>query len=172
MQKSLLIVKEALRGLPGNGLGYGLLRTYHPDPEVRRQLARLPDPEISFNYLGQFDALLEDSPFSLSGEPRGAERSPEDRRTVLWDITGGVLDGVLGFDWTYSQKLHDPATIERVSNEFIQSLRQLIYEKDRPTAEFFSTEDFKEFGWDASDFKEILEELDQDDPSDLDGDIR
>ncbi|MDT0270819.1 condensation domain-containing protein, partial [Streptomyces sp. DSM 44915] len=45
-------VKEQLREVPGDGLGYGLLR-YH-DPEGRARLAPLPTPEIAFNYLGRF----------------------------------------------------------------------------------------------------------------------
>ena len=51
-------VKEQLRALPDHGLGYGLLR--HLNPETGAALAKLPVPQISFNYLGRF--TVEDAP--------------------------------------------------------------------------------------------------------------
>ncbi|MEV0456636.1 amino acid adenylation domain-containing protein, partial [Catellatospora methionotrophica] len=45
-------VKERLRALPDHGVGYGLLRHIHP--ETAPLLAALPQPQISFNYLGRF----------------------------------------------------------------------------------------------------------------------
>ncbi|TMR13277.1 amino acid adenylation domain-containing protein [Nonomuraea turkmeniaca] len=45
-------VKETLRSLPDRGLGYGLLRYLNPGTEP--ELAKLPAPQISFNYLGRF----------------------------------------------------------------------------------------------------------------------
>ncbi|WP_311315071.1 non-ribosomal peptide synthetase [Streptomyces naphthomycinicus] len=44
-------VKEQLRELPDNGLGYGLLRHLHPDAGAL--LAGLQGPRIGFNYLGR-----------------------------------------------------------------------------------------------------------------------
>ncbi|GLZ32189.1 hypothetical protein Lesp02_43770 [Lentzea sp. NBRC 105346] len=47
-------VKEQLRRLPDNGIGYGLLRYLNHD--TRTQLADLLDPQLSFNYLGRSSA--------------------------------------------------------------------------------------------------------------------
>ncbi|MGW0845437.1 amino acid adenylation domain-containing protein [Streptomyces sp. NPDC002787] len=47
-------VKERLRELPGHGIGFGLLR--HLNPQTQGVLARLPVPQIGFNYLGRFGA--------------------------------------------------------------------------------------------------------------------
>ena len=45
-------VKEQVRAVPGDGLGYGLLR--YLNPETGPVLAGLPVPQIGFNYLGRF----------------------------------------------------------------------------------------------------------------------
>jgi non-ribosomal peptide synthase protein (TIGR01720 family) len=45
-------VKQQLRAVPGDGLGYGLLRYLNPD--TCGALAALPAPQIGFNYLGRF----------------------------------------------------------------------------------------------------------------------
>ncbi|WP_411107787.1 condensation domain-containing protein [Streptomyces sp. cmx-4-9] len=47
-------VKEQVRELPDNGLGFGLLR--HLNPETEQLLAGRPAPELAFNYLGRFAA--------------------------------------------------------------------------------------------------------------------
>ncbi|MQY03035.1 non-ribosomal peptide synthetase [Actinomadura macrotermitis] len=45
-------VKEQLRSVPADGLGFGLLR--HLNPRTAAALAELPAPAIGFNYLGRF----------------------------------------------------------------------------------------------------------------------
>ncbi|GAA1959374.1 amino acid adenylation domain-containing protein [Amycolatopsis minnesotensis] len=45
-------VRDQLRALPDNGLGYGMLR--YLNPRTRPQLAALPQPRLKFNYLGRF----------------------------------------------------------------------------------------------------------------------
>ncbi|WP_348538094.1 amino acid adenylation domain-containing protein [Nocardia carnea] len=44
-------VKEQLRAVPDNGIGYGMLR--YLDPVGSAELGSAPEPQISFNYLGR-----------------------------------------------------------------------------------------------------------------------
>ncbi|MER5772552.1 amino acid adenylation domain-containing protein [Streptomyces sp. NPDC001985] len=50
-------IKEQLRSVPGDGLGYGMLR--HLNPDTAPELAALPPAQIGFNYLGRFSAATE-----------------------------------------------------------------------------------------------------------------
>ena len=52
--RALKIVKEQLRGVPHNGIGYGLLR--YLNAQTGSQLAGFAGPQIGFNYLGRFAA--------------------------------------------------------------------------------------------------------------------
>ena len=52
--RALKSIKEQLRALPDNGLGYGLLR--YLNPQTAAQLAGFAAPQIGFNYLGRFAA--------------------------------------------------------------------------------------------------------------------
>ncbi|ARP74327.1 non-ribosomal peptide synthetase [Streptomyces pluripotens] len=52
--RALKLVKEQLRAVPGNGLGYGLLR--HRDPGSTAELAAYGRPQLGFNYLGRYAA--------------------------------------------------------------------------------------------------------------------
>ena len=97
---SLKAVKEQLRQVPGKGLGHGLLCHFGP-AEAREALRGVPQPQVSFNYLGRFDQVFrEDGFFSLAAEPSGATRHPDERRTHALEIDGLVMAGVLSFDIT------------------------------------------------------------------------
>ncbi|HKS43846.1 MAG TPA: condensation domain-containing protein, partial [Amycolatopsis sp.] len=51
-------IKEQLRAIPADGLGFGLLRYLNPD--TAPVLADAPVPQIGFNYLGRFTAASTD----------------------------------------------------------------------------------------------------------------
>ncbi|HLG56797.1 MAG TPA: non-ribosomal peptide synthase/polyketide synthase, partial [Vicinamibacterales bacterium] len=53
MGRALKQIKEQLRAVPGDGLGYGQLRYLRPETAAR--LASLPVPQVGFNYLGRVD---------------------------------------------------------------------------------------------------------------------
>ncbi|MEU8700969.1 amino acid adenylation domain-containing protein [Streptomyces sp. NPDC048680] len=53
--QTLRAAKEARRGVPDSGIGYGVLR--HLDPETGPELAATPPPDVLLNYLGRFAPL-------------------------------------------------------------------------------------------------------------------
>ena len=87
----LLAVRDAVAGVPTQGIGHGLLRYLHRDADVRAKLRALPSPEIVFLYLGRFaGSLPEGSLFAFSGDDGGASRSTRAARRHLIEITGSV----------------------------------------------------------------------------------
>jgi amino acid adenylation domain-containing protein/non-ribosomal peptide synthase protein (TIGR01720 family) len=144
--EALKTVKEQLRRVPRRGVGYGVLRYLSKDPAIRQQMAALPQAEISFNYLGQFDQRQDnqpaESPFAPATEGRGPDHSLQGRRTHLLEIDGGINNGRLGLEWTYSANQYRDATIERVANMFIDSLRAIINHCQNPEAGGVTPSDF------------------------------
>ncbi|GIF04581.1 non-ribosomal peptide synthetase [Actinoplanes siamensis] len=61
--RAIKAVKEQLRAVPDNGLGYGLLR--HLNPRTGAVLAAAREPQIGFNYLGRSSGA--DIPEELRG---------------------------------------------------------------------------------------------------------
>ncbi len=87
----------------------------------------LPQAEVSFNYLGQFDNIFaEGAPFRLLQEPVGPLHGPRGQRFHLIEITGQVAGGRLHMEWVYSPQLHRRATIEALAEGFMAALRELI----------------------------------------------
>ena len=116
-------VKEQLRSIPQRGIGYGLLRYLGRHAKLRD----LPQPELSFNYLGQYDHVLTDSAlFDLAPETCGPNHAPRSRRRYLLELSGIVLDGRLRLECEYSAETHERTTIEALMQRFARNLNRLI----------------------------------------------
>jgi len=141
--EALKAIKEQLRRVPRRGIGYGLLRYLCQDEQIVSQLRTLPQPELSFNYLGQFDqALPEASPFGPATESRGPDRSLKGHRSHPLEINGGIAGGQLRLEWTYSQNLHRRITIDRLAQNFATALRAIIAHCQSPDAGGATPSDF------------------------------
>jgi amino acid adenylation domain-containing protein/non-ribosomal peptide synthase protein (TIGR01720 family) len=124
--EAIKAVKEQLRAVPGRGLGYGLLR-YLGDEETAAALCAGSEPNVSFNYLGQFDQLVPASaPLRLCRDGRGPERDPRGLRRHLLTVDCMVVGGRLSVEWGYGVNHHDEATVIDLAENYLANLRRLI----------------------------------------------
>lgn len=141
--EALKAVKEQLRGIPNRGIGYGMLRYLSGNTEIVEQLRSLPQAEVVFNYLGQFDQTLsESSLFKLAQESSGQAYSLRDNRSELLNINGFVVSGQLQLNWMYSEVVHRRATIEELAQRFVEALRSIIAHCQSPQSGGFTPSDF------------------------------
>jgi amino acid adenylation domain-containing protein/non-ribosomal peptide synthase protein (TIGR01720 family) len=139
-------VKEELRSIPHRGIGYGVLRYLSDEPKVTQHLRTLPQAQVIFNYLGQFDQSISPSSlFAFAQESSGLAHSLKGRRSHLLEINGMVSQGQLQLTWSYSQKLHARTTIEKLAEDYIEALRTLIAHCQSPDAGGFTPSDFADF---------------------------
>ncbi|HKR49076.1 MAG TPA: amino acid adenylation domain-containing protein, partial [Pseudonocardiaceae bacterium] len=126
---TLKSVKEQLRAVPRRGLGYGALRYLTETTGVDSAAA----PQISFNYLGQFDwPATGDGLYHRVRGGLDADASPDSIRTHLLDIVGRVERKCLELTWYYSRELHDDATVARLAEAMIQALHEVVAHCARP----------------------------------------
>src|SRR2546430_660943 len=92
---TLKSVKEQLRAVPGRGLGYGALRYLREGVPGAEGLAGGAEPEVSFNYLGQFDWGSAGGEGLVRGMPGGlgGDASPEAARSHVLGLVGAVQNG-------------------------------------------------------------------------------
>jgi non-ribosomal peptide synthase protein (TIGR01720 family) len=116
-------VKEQLRSIPGNGIGYGLLRYLRQDPALKD----IPGAPILFNYMGQVDEPSKSSG-RLTAVARnvGPARAGSGRRIYLIEINGRIEHGHLALDWTASDRVHRRETIDELAQLYLASLRRII----------------------------------------------
>ncbi|MEU1014063.1 non-ribosomal peptide synthase/polyketide synthase [Streptomyces sp. NPDC005898] len=120
-------VRRQLRAVPGNGIGYGALRTFGP-PEVRERLGAQAHSQVVFNYLGQWDARPETADGGLVRAEHGSfgqDHDPRDPGSHPVEVVGAVQHGRLAFTWHHRPGLHDTAAVRRAAEDFAEALRHL-----------------------------------------------
>ncbi|KQB58032.1 condensation domain-containing protein, partial [Acidovorax sp. SD340] len=121
---SIKAIKEQLRQVPNKGLGYGVLRYL---AEEGRVLGEGAYPQVTFNYLGQFDQTFDaDSMWRVARESAGLQRSPLGKRRTWLDVGAVMHKGELRVSWTYSAGIHDEATVQCLARRFQEELEALI----------------------------------------------
>ncbi len=125
--EDLKSVKEQLRNVSRYGMSYTLLYYLCGDKQVSERMRALPQAEIIFNYLGQFDRTLgKKSEFASAREDRGESQGQQEMRTYLFEINAEVAGGQFQLAWSFSANLHCRATIEALAENYLAALRCLI----------------------------------------------
>jgi non-ribosomal peptide synthase protein (TIGR01720 family) len=144
----LTSVKEQVRRTPRRGVGYGALRHLTDDPADPRldRLRELHEPQILFNYMGGTGGsgaagglLAGTLPAELCGPTEGKEQT---RSHVLQIEAAQGSDGRMVFDWYYSDGLHRAETVERVAQDYVRALKDLVEHCLSPQAGGFTPSDF------------------------------
>ncbi|UFH51603.1 amino acid adenylation domain-containing protein [Pseudomonas sp. KNUC1026] len=129
LTSSIKQIKEQLRAVPDKGIGFGALRYLGPE-NAQAELAALPTPRITFNYLGQFDGQFgsgeSEALFNPAQEHGGAEQSEKAPLQNWLSINGQVYNGELNLNWAFSREMFDEATIERLAADYAAELQALI----------------------------------------------
>jgi non-ribosomal peptide synthase protein (TIGR01720 family) len=116
-------VAERLDAVPGRGLGYGLLRHVLGEPALQDR----PAPEIAYLYLG--DSLDSGAPplpgFSVSSDPVGEGRDPDDRRAHALELMGRLSGGGLDIRLAYPGLRYQPGTMAALGEEIVNFLKAL-----------------------------------------------
>ena len=123
---TLVAVKERLRATPSNGLSFGLLARLG-DGATQAAMAGLPRPQVSFNYLGQFDqSVAPEGRFGFASEPSGEAMDPGSPVDSVLELNGLVAGGELSLSWRYAPEELDPAVVEGLAASFGRELEALI----------------------------------------------
>jgi non-ribosomal peptide synthase protein (TIGR01720 family) len=96
-------MKKQLNAIPNNGIGYGILK-YLTDKRNLNGIDFRIKPEISFNYLGQFDEDIRQLTMESSDEPFGSPFHRDDNRDHLLDIVAKVSSRSLNFQIFYNAR--------------------------------------------------------------------
>ncbi|MBN3884992.1 MAG: non-ribosomal peptide synthetase [Nostoc sp.] len=155
--EALKLIKEQLRSIPNKGMGYGVLRYLSKDTARVESLRSLPQAEVVFNYLGQFDQTFSDSSiFKISQGSQGQTRSLCNRETYMLNINALVVNNQLRVDWTYSEKIHRRSTIERLAQGFVEALQILMTHCHSPEVGGYTPSDFPEADFNQQDLDRFL----------------
>lgn len=126
LARQLKEIKENLHRIPHKGVGYGILH-YLTAMLNKAEPSFLHHPQISFNYLGQFDADVEDLlSFELAPESVGSQVSPRQTLAHDWNFNCWIKDKKLEVHFEFSEKQYRQKTIESLLARFQHELRRVI----------------------------------------------
>ncbi|WP_413101826.1 amino acid adenylation domain-containing protein [Streptomyces sp. Inha503] len=143
-------VKEQLRALPDNGIGFGLLR--YLNPQTGPVLARLPEPQISFNYLGRFPGAVateETVPADWGPAPEGFDLDggsdpgrPLAHTVDITAMTQDLPDGPhLVADVSWAGELLSEDEVHELGQNWLTALTALVRHAEEPEAGGYSPSD-------------------------------
>jgi non-ribosomal peptide synthase protein (TIGR01720 family) len=131
-------VKQQLRAVPNNGIGYGGLRTFGSE-EVRARLRALAPPAVSFNYMGQVDQTSL-AGFTLASESAGRKHGPGGRRSHVLQITAVIVHGELTLQVLFSTSQFRRETIQALIDRMRDRLVRFVQHCARTSARLIAAD--------------------------------
>ncbi len=116
-------IKEQVRDISKKGIHYGIARYLKNNAEI----PDYPQPQISFNYLGQFDQGHDTgSLYQLVPNWSSSNIKRDEKRGHLIDIVGSINDEKLQVTWFFSKAMFKPERVKEVAHNYMKALREII----------------------------------------------
>ncbi|NOU17171.1 MAG: amino acid adenylation domain-containing protein [Bacteroidales bacterium] len=123
LRRQIIVNKDIIHRIPVKGLGYGLLKMISENTNSAYKLT----PQISFNYLGQFDEDIKFiNDFTLAKESTGITNSPEGLLSFDISFSGMVRNKKLEIILSYNKSKYNHEGMELLLNQFKQELLNIV----------------------------------------------
>ncbi|MBX9258975.1 SDR family NAD(P)-dependent oxidoreductase [Desmonostoc muscorum CCALA 125] len=140
---ALIAIKEFLRSIPNKGIGYDILRYIISNQEINSKFKYFPQPQVSFNYLGNFSSVISQSSlFDLTSQSFKLSQDASANRFYLLETNGIIIQDKLQLNWIYSTAVHRRETIENLATSFIAAIRSIIDHCESLSSEKYTPSDF------------------------------
>ncbi|PLV32323.1 Plipastatin synthase subunit C [Bacillus subtilis subsp. subtilis] len=121
---SVKTVKDTLGRIPNKGVGYGMLK-YLTHPE-NKSITFSKTPEISFNYLGQFNDIERQDTFRPSSLGSGKDITHTWKREQIIEMSAMAADKKLHFNLSYPPARFHRNTMEQLINRIEHFLLDIM----------------------------------------------
>ncbi|MFF5205888.1 amino acid adenylation domain-containing protein [Streptosporangium sp. NPDC000396] len=154
-------VKEQLRAVPDNGIGFGMLR--YLNPRTAGVLAALPRPQIGFNYLGRF-AVSSAEAEGGGGLGGGADADmPVAHSLEVNALTEDHADGPrLAATWSWPADLFTETDVRELAEKWFRALEALVTHANQPGAGGHTPSDLSLVSLSQEEIDEFEDEIDGD----------
>ena len=121
LKDTIIKTKETLRGIPDEGMGYAILKSYVDGCDYN------VEPDLCFNYLGDFDNESERNE-GLGGSTlsAGEEFNPDNKMTYSISISGSIASGQLRLGVMYDTARNSEKEIIRFCQIYMDELKKII----------------------------------------------
>jgi non-ribosomal peptide synthase protein (TIGR01720 family) len=151
--------KESLRKIPNKGVGYGLLRHLSQDKTIQDKM--IAQPEITFNYLGQFDSGDANEGLTISKLSPGYAVDQRNEKDSVVDISGMISNGELSIDISYNPLLNNEQEIDLFLETYESKLLEIINHCKNKDEAVNTASDFESEDLSNSELDDIMDMLDE-----------
>ena len=122
--ESLMLVSNILKQIPNKGVGYGILKYLTPE-KFKNEISFDNNPQICFNFFGQFDKELRKSDFYISNLSAGNMVDQNSERLYSLDLNCVISEGQLQMLVNYDQHEFKIETIQKFADSFQKRLMDI-----------------------------------------------
>jgi amino acid adenylation domain-containing protein/non-ribosomal peptide synthase protein (TIGR01720 family) len=144
-------VKEALRRVPQNGIGYGINRFLSDEADRTVKLS-----EIRLNYLGQFGTELDNKLMVLSDIFTDMESDPFNAFTTKLELNSLVIGNNFQAEFIYDSGKFEVTTINRLAQSFVSNLSIILEHLKNEDNLHFTPTDFTEVDLDEEEINNLF----------------
>ena len=153
---SIKSIKEDIRKIPCNGIGYGLLKYSAGESKINKT----NEPQIVFNYLGQINDRIEsDAEWRLSNKALMLSQPGDSVRSFQIEINSMIIKNKLGVELNYNGLRFKHETMQNFLNDYIGSLREIINHCMTKEGKDFTPSDFSASGLNQQDLDNLIANL-------------
>lgn len=137
INKALNFINSTLEKVPHHGIGWGILKQFIEDEDIRQKIESLPKSQISFNYLGNLDSTYFRNPLiEIIKDSSVPLQESENLRDHLIEIESFILDGKIKLDFIYSKNHFKDETIKNLIHDFKEYLFEHVSQYQFPDIKF------------------------------------
>jgi len=133
---SIKAAKEQLRAIPNKGFNYSILKF------LNCELLNANYSNIRFNYLGDFDNIMEEKWINVHNIEFGLQNDEENSLTALIDIAAMILNKKLKINITYSTNRFRHETAREFAGLYIGILEMILEHCTNRDSREFTPSDF------------------------------
>jgi amino acid adenylation domain-containing protein/non-ribosomal peptide synthase protein (TIGR01720 family) len=160
ISETIKTIKENIRQIPDKGFGFGILKYLSSDKSIKEKLCSMPEREIIFNYLGQFnESIAQGSDWKTGKQSLLLSQTQSDKRDHLIEINCLINDNKLKMDFVYSTNFHKKQTMKLFSELYKESLNSIIDHCTSEEAGGVTPSDFSSSGLNQQELDNLLSNL-------------
>ncbi|MEM9940835.1 MAG: condensation domain-containing protein [Planctomycetota bacterium] len=156
-------VKESIRGLPFQGMGYGAIRYFDSDTFAKSNLGSFQPNDVLFNYSGVIEASNHEKMLVLH---HGLQaicdnhcRAGINQRSHLVELNAAIEDGELCMRWVFDSSNLAETTVKKWAEVYQQFLNEIISNCVSADEKAFTPVDFPESGMNQDELDQFLDGL-------------
>lgn len=136
LEDNIKSLKEQLRSVPNKGFNYSIIKY------LNKELIDSNNKYIRFNYLGDFDNIINKESLNIVNVGFGLDSDEENSLTALMDINSMIVNKELKFSVTFSNNRFKVETIQTFINSYLEMLTEILEHCTKKGSKEFTPSDF------------------------------